>query len=139
MSKITDKRCPLCGSYIKLHTGDVHSCISCPFKCFEDDFDRVCAAMKAQAELDALKAAVMPVVDWYVRSKEKFPDYFTGKSTVLQYAGWDGVWKVTGAQLDALELIYGRLLMSDRDGWSRITAEDGEMAELALKKARGEL
>ena len=38
----------------------------------------------------------------------------------------------------ALELIYGRLLMSDRDGWSRITAEDGEMAELALKKARGE-
>ena len=40
---------------------------------------------------------------------------------------------------DALELIYGRLLMSDRDGWSRITAEDGEMAELALKKARGEL
>ena len=40
---------------------------------------------------------------------------------------------------DALELIYGRLLMSDRDGGSRITAEDGEMAELALKKARGEL
>ena len=39
----------------------------------------------------------------------------------------------------ALELIYGRLLMSDRDGESRITAEDGEMAELALKKARGEL
>ena len=40
---------------------------------------------------------------------------------------------------EALELIYGRLLMSDRDGGSRITAEDGEMAELALKKARGEL
>ena len=40
---------------------------------------------------------------------------------------------------DALELIYGRLLMSDRDGGSRITAEDGEMAEFALKKARGEL
>ena len=39
----------------------------------------------------------------------------------------------------APELIYGRLLMSDRDGGSRITAEDGEMAELALKKARGEL
>ena len=39
----------------------------------------------------------------------------------------------------ALELIYGRLLMSDRDGECRITAEDGEMAELALKKARGEL
>jgi hypothetical protein len=40
---------------------------------------------------------------------------------------------------EALELIYGRLLMSDRDGESRITAEDGKMAELALKKARGEL
>ena len=37
----------------------------------------------------------------------------------------------------ALELIYGRLLMSDRDGECRITAKDGEMAELALKKARG--
>ena len=39
----------------------------------------------------------------------------------------------------ALELIYGRLLMSDRDGECRITAEDGEMAKLALNKARGEL
>ena len=33
---------------------------------------------------------------------------------------------------EALELIYGRLLMSDRDGECRITAEDGEMAKLAL-------
>lgn len=40
---------------------------------------------------------------------------------------------------DALELIYGRLLMSDRDGECRITAEDGEMAKSALNKARGEL
>ena len=47
MSEVIDKRCPLCGSYIKLHTGDVHSCSSCQFKCFEDDFDRVCKAMKA--------------------------------------------------------------------------------------------
>lgn len=38
----------------------------------------------------------------------------------------------------ALERIYGRLLMSDRDGECRITAEEGEMAEVALKKARGE-
>ena len=50
MSKVIDKHCPLCGGLIKLHTGDVHSCSSCPFKCFEDDFDRVCAAMElAQA------------------------------------------------------------------------------------------
>ena len=39
----------------------------------------------------------------------------------------------------ALERIYGRLIMSDRDGDARITAEEGEMAEFALKKARGEL
>ena len=39
----------------------------------------------------------------------------------------------------ALERIYGRLLMSDRDGESHITAEEGEMAESALKKARGEV
>ena len=57
MSQLIDKRCPLCGSYIKLHTGDVHSCISCPFKCFEDDFDRVCKAMNAQAELATLNDA----------------------------------------------------------------------------------
>lgn len=38
----------------------------------------------------------------------------------------------------ALERIYGRLLMSDRDGDARITDEDGAMAEAALKKARGE-
>ena len=38
----------------------------------------------------------------------------------------------------ALERIYGRLLMSDRDGDARITDEDGAMAEAALRKARGE-
>lgn len=39
----------------------------------------------------------------------------------------------------ALDRLYGRLLMSDRDGESHITAEEGEMAEFALKKARGEV
>lgn len=38
----------------------------------------------------------------------------------------------------ALERIYGRLLMSDRDGDAHITEEDGAMAEAALRKARGE-
>ena len=38
----------------------------------------------------------------------------------------------------ALERLYGRLLMSDRDGECCITEEDGAMAESALKKARGE-
>ena len=59
-------------------------------------------AMEAQAELNALKAAVMPVVDWYVRSKRGFPADFTCKSVVLHYEGRDGFEKVTGAQLDAL-------------------------------------
>lgn len=39
---------------------------------------------------------------------------------------------------EALERIYGRLLMSDRDGECRITEEDGAMADAALRKARGE-
>lgn len=38
----------------------------------------------------------------------------------------------------ALERIYGRLLMSDRDGDAHISEEDGAMAEAALRKARGE-
>lgn len=109
MSDVIGKRCPLCGCYIKLHIGDVHSCISCPFACFEEDFDRVCAAMKAKAELDALKDAVMPVVDWYVRSKHEFPDDFTSKTVVLQYEGWDEFEKVTGEQLDALVKLVGEV------------------------------
>ena len=38
---------------------------------------------------------------------------------------------------EALERIYGRLLMSERDGDAHITEEDGAMAEAALRKARG--
>lgn len=38
----------------------------------------------------------------------------------------------------ALERLYGKLLMADRDGEVWITEEDGEMALNALKKARGE-
>ena len=38
----------------------------------------------------------------------------------------------------ALERLYGRLLMSDRDGDAHISEEDGAMAEAALRKARGE-
>ena len=102
MSEVIDKRCPLCGGLIKLHTGDVHSCSSCPFKCFEEDFGRVCAALNAQTELDALKAAAMPVVDWYIRSKEKFPVDFVENSQVLEYANQGVVESVTGAQFDAL-------------------------------------
>lgn len=39
---------------------------------------------------------------------------------------------------EALERIYGRLLMSERDGDAHITEEDGAMVEAALRKARGE-
>ena len=39
--------------------------------------------------------------------------------------------------LEALETLYGKLVMSSRDGSSRITEEDGQMAEQAIMKARG--
>ena len=37
---------------------------------------------------------------------------------------------------EALELLYGKLLMSERDGEVLITAEDGEIARAALRKER---
>ena len=46
MSQVVDKHCPICGRYTRFSSG-AYVCISCPFKCFEDDFDRVCAAMNA--------------------------------------------------------------------------------------------
>ena len=39
---------------------------------------------------------------------------------------------------EALNRIYNKLLISDRDGESHISEEDGEMARTALAKARGE-
>ena len=39
---------------------------------------------------------------------------------------------------DALNRIYNKLLISDRDGESHISEKDGEMALVALRKARGE-
>ena len=63
------------------------------------------------------------------------------------YVDWDGEEEGTAnAHLAAaapdlyaaLELLYGKLLMADRDGEVWITDEDGEMALNALKKARGE-
>jgi len=41
--------------------------------------------------------------------------------------------------LEALERIYGRLLMADRDGEVHITDGDGEMARRAIAKARGDV
>ena len=38
----------------------------------------------------------------------------------------------------ALKCLYDKLLMSDRDGQSHISEEEGEMALGALRKARGE-
>ena len=49
-----------------------------------------------------LESAIMPVVDWYVRSKEKFPVDFVENSPVLEYANQGVVESVTGAQLDVL-------------------------------------
>ena len=39
---------------------------------------------------------------------------------------------------EALELLYGKLLMSERDGEVVITAEDGEIARAALRKGAGD-
>ena len=39
---------------------------------------------------------------------------------------------------EALNRIYNKLLISDRDGESHISEKDGEMALAALLKARGE-
>ena len=39
---------------------------------------------------------------------------------------------------EALELLYGKLLMSERDGEAVITAEDGEIARAALRKGAGD-
>ena len=39
---------------------------------------------------------------------------------------------------EALNRIYNKLLISDRDGESHISEKDGEMALAALRKARGE-
>ena len=38
---------------------------------------------------------------------------------------------------DALQKIYGKLMMSDRDGDAIITKEEGSLAEAALAKAMG--
>ena len=104
------KKCPCCGYDLEFSiscnrvVADQYVCTAalCWFKCNADHYEKLCKAMKAQAELDALKSAVMPVVDWYIRSKEKFPVDFEEKSSVLEYANQGVVESVTGAQLDAL-------------------------------------
>ena len=55
-----------------------------------------------------LESAIMPVVDWYVRSKEKFPDDFTENTVILEFYEYEGIKDVTGAQFDALtKLVRG--------------------------------
>ena len=67
------------------------------------------AARKDYTELDALRSAVMPVVEWYIRSKEKFPVDFVENSPVLEYANQGVVESVTGAQLDVLAKLVREL------------------------------
>lgn len=49
-----NKNCPVCGCYIKINTGNVHSCSSCPFKCFEEDFDNISNALILKIKLKEL-------------------------------------------------------------------------------------
>lgn len=91
---------------------------------------------------------------WEIR---KYKDPYGSRSVAVEIATDEIIIAKLGIELDeecaanahliaatpelyaALERLCGRLLMSDRDGECRITAEEGEMAEFALKKARGEL
>ena len=42
----SDKRCPICGYFIKISEFGVHTCSSCPFRCFGEDFPRIATAME---------------------------------------------------------------------------------------------
>lgn len=105
------KKCPCCGYALEFSrsshrvVSDQYACTAalCWFRCNAEHYEKLCKAMKAKAELDALKAAVMPVVDWYVLSKREFQTDFTSNSVVLLSGGRKGVEKVTGAQFNALE------------------------------------
>lgn len=90
---------------------------------------------------------------WEIR---KYKDPYGSRSVAVEIATDEIIIAKLGIELDeecaanahlisaapelyaALERIYGRLLMSDRDGECRITEEDGAMADAALRKVRGE-
>ena len=107
---MSENRCPCCGYALELSischraVADQYVCSAafCWFRCNAEYYEKLCTAMNAQAELEALRSAVMPVVEWYVRSKEKFPVDFVENSPVLEYANQGVVESVTGAQLDVL-------------------------------------
>ena len=99
-----------------------------------------------------------PKGPWYVRDFGKTQDgddyHFVQAGGPSVGDGWDedgkymvisGVISRDAANLisaapdlfDALQAIYGKLVMSDRDGDAVITKEDGLLAAAALAKATG--
>ena len=100
------KKCPCCGNIliymiprIGMVAGYVCTSAGCLFRCNAKHYEKLCNAMNAQAELDALKAAVMPVVDWWKEVKPshctaKWPDFY-----VLEYGGKN----ISLRQLELLE------------------------------------
>jgi hypothetical protein len=44
-SVVIDKRCPICGAFMKQDQFGIVFCCSCPFKCFGEDYERVMASM----------------------------------------------------------------------------------------------
>ena len=88
------KKCPCCGNALKARVGIdgltlVLECQTwgCCFRCNDTVVDKIAVAMIAQAELAALKAAIMPVVDWWKEIKpshctDKWPDFY-----ILEYRG----------------------------------------------------
>lgn len=78
---------------------------------FAEQMRKIGDQVEAMAdELAALREAVMPVVEWYTRSKRHFPDEFRPCHVVLDYDGPSGRIRVICRELDALAALVGEEL-----------------------------
>ena len=56
-----NKRCPICGHFIKISKFGVHTCSSCTFRCFGEDFPLIATAMelaRIESHIDGLDRTV---------------------------------------------------------------------------------
>jgi len=60
-----------------------------------------------RGELQELKTALAPLVEWYNKSKRDFPGEFKLRDVVLQYEGSRGDVNVTSKHLDAEARLVG--------------------------------
>ena len=78
----SDKRCPVCGYFIKISEFGVHTCSSCPFRCFGEDFPRIATAMDfTRAARDGHNRYLryelqpsQPLLEEWARAKAVFDD-----------------------------------------------------------------